>query len=110
MTCCAADSVSVTCRKEGNKWYGKGLDDGLAPTLAKDRLLKAAAAYDKARITARGNLEELSSATKNLGLSYWRISQRLKNSQDKGNKEVYFYQSEALKFLSHAHETSKKTD
>ena len=51
----------------------------------------------------------LRSATKNLGLSYWRISQTIDQNIEKNEREITFYFKEALKYLSVAYETGEKS-
>jgi len=102
------ESASLKFRKEGNNWYTHGMAPLIHPLIQKDRFLKATAAYDKARLAAKDNLEELRSATKNLGLSNWRIAQATEWGERKNKTEIIFYFSESFKYLSLAYKTGQR--
>jgi len=103
------NSISVKWRKEGNHWYTQGSVEGLSPTLAKDRFLKASNAYDKAIKSAEENSEEKRYAFKNMGLCSWRISQAIDYKIEKNQKEHLFYIKESFKYLSLAYDAGAKT-
>lgn len=65
---------SEKLRKLGNSFYGKAFHVGLAPIIAKDRLLKAVNIYQQAYDAADGDADCMSSARKNSGLAYFRLA------------------------------------
>lgn len=100
--------MSDRLRKEGNKFYLKGIDDGLSPLLANDRLNQALKYYYQAKSSAR-TPDELSSTLKNIGKTNYRIagvkSKELKARQivkmstkqvQKLEDEIKFYSKESL--------------
>ncbi|KAJ8022685.1 hypothetical protein HOLleu_37653 [Holothuria leucospilota] len=102
-------SESDRLRKEGNKFYLKGTEDGLSPFLAKDRLVQALKYYFQARSSAKTS-DELSSSLKNIGKTNYQIakvkSKELTQSSRISPKEsqqledeITFYVKESLKAL-----------
>ncbi|KAJ8022684.1 hypothetical protein HOLleu_37652 [Holothuria leucospilota] len=102
-------SESDRLRKEGNKFYLKGIQDGLSPFLAKDRLSQALKYYFQARSSARTS-DELSSSLKNIGKTNYQIakikSKELQQSfrispkeSQQLEDEIKFYAKESLNGL-----------
>ncbi|KAK7476449.1 hypothetical protein BaRGS_00032284 [Batillaria attramentaria] len=67
-----AQSLSLTWRKKGNEAY-KTVKEGLAPSIATDRLQVALNHYSKA-LTYAENKQEKSSAAKNIAMVHWRLA------------------------------------
>ncbi|KAJ8017428.1 hypothetical protein HOLleu_45177 [Holothuria leucospilota] len=60
--------------KDGNKFYLKGIQDGLSPFLAKDRLFASSQVLFPSEQVALGQVMRLSSSLKNIGKTNYQIA------------------------------------
>ena len=89
--------ASETWRQYGNIYYDSAKDEGLAPCVKTSRLLTALNCYQNAVDTSE-NTTELTSASKNGGLTSWQLAVSI----DPREKKANFYFEKALSFFQTA--------